>query len=56
MRSNTTMVSCTEKPITVKIAVKKSASASQPKSRLQMLKMPTVTRMSCTIAMIAETP
>ena len=30
IRSNTTMVSCTEKPITVNRAVRKSESACQP--------------------------
>ena len=35
MRSKTTIVSCTEKPMTVSSAVRNSASASQPKMQAE---------------------
>jgi len=56
MRSKTTIVSCTENPITVSIAVRNNASTSHPKNSPRMDITPMTTRMSWSIAAMAHTP
>ena len=46
IRSNTTIVSCTLKPMTVSIAVTNSASISTPKNVPRIAKTPTTTMTS----------
>src|SRR3990172_2909606 len=55
-RSKTTIVSWTEKPMTVSIAVTNSASTWRPKNVPPMAKMPTTTMTSWTSAAIAVMP
>src|SRR5436190_4638890 len=56
IRSNTTIVSCTLKPMTVSIAVTNSASTSTPKSVPRIANVPTTTITSWSRATSAETP
>ena len=56
IRSNTTIESCTEKPITVSNAVKKRASTSQSKYCPRIAVKPTTIVASCNNAAMAHTP
>ena len=48
-----TIVSCTEKPMTVNKAVRNNASISQPNNFPKIAAAPTITATSCSMAMIA---
>ena len=56
MRSNTTMVSWTEKPTTVRSAVTNSASTSNPATLPRMAHRPTTSTVSCNRAITAHAP
>ena len=55
-RSNTTIVSWTEKPMTVSIAVTNRPSIWRPKNVPRIANTPTTTRTSCSSATSAVTP
>ena len=55
-RSNTTIVSCTEKPITVRIATMKAVSTSVPVTFASSENSPSTITESCTSAITAQSP
>ena len=56
MRSNTTIVSCTEKPMIVRIAVMKARSTSVPRNSPRSANSPRITNASWSTAITAAAP